>query len=65
MNYELSIEGLNRLLANYDKTNYLEARFQTRSLNEVAFSNGELEKISTIENSGLGVRSLVDGLLGI
>ena len=46
MNYELSIEGLNRLLAKFDETNYLEARFQARSLNEVAFSNGDLEKIS-------------------
>jgi TldD protein len=64
MNYELSIEGLNRLLAKYDETNYLEARYQARSLNEVAFSNGDLEKISTIENSGLCVRALVDGCWG-
>jgi TldD protein len=64
MNYELSIEILNRLLAKYDETYYLEARYQARSLNEVAFSNGDLEKISTIENSGLGVRSLVEGCWG-
>ena len=64
MNYELSIEILNRLLARYDETYYLEARYQARSLNEVTFSNGDLEKISTIENSGLGVRSLVEGCWG-
>jgi TldD protein len=64
MNYELSIEILNRLLAKYDETYYLEARYQARSLNEVTFSNGDLEKISTIENSGLGVRSLVEGCWG-
>jgi TldD protein len=64
MDYELSIEILNRLLTKYDKTYYLEARYQTRSLNEVSFSNGELEKISTIENSGLGLRALVEGCWG-
>jgi TldD protein len=64
MNYELSIEILNRLLAKYDESYYLEARYQARSLNEVTFSNGDLEKISTIENSGLGVRSLVEGCWG-
>ena len=64
MDYELSIEILNRLLTKYDKTYYLEARYQTRGLNEVSFSNGELEKISTIENSGLGIRSLVEGCWG-
>ena len=64
MNYEVSIEILKRLLTKYEASYYLEARYQARSLNEVTFTNGDLEKISTVENSGVGIRSLVGGCWG-
>jgi TldD protein len=64
MNDGLSIENLRTLIRKYPEDYYLEARFQSRVLNEVTFSNGELEKISTIENSGVSVRSLVEGCWG-
>src|ERR671915_2615290 len=43
---------------------YVEARYQSRLASEVNFTNGELERIRVVENTGCGIRVLVDGCWG-
>ncbi|MGA9148961.1 MAG: TldD/PmbA family protein [Candidatus Nitrosopolaris sp.] len=45
-------------------TQYAETRYQCRIINEVNFSNGEIELIRNVSNSGCGIRVLVDGCWG-
>ncbi|MFL6498955.1 MAG: TldD/PmbA family protein [Nitrososphaera sp.] len=43
---------------------YVEARYQSRVTSEVNFINGEVERIRVVENTGCGIRVLVDGCWG-
>jgi TldD protein len=60
----LVIDDLLSLISKAKDTKYVEVRYQSRTTNEVNFSNGELERIRSIENSGCGIRVLVDGCWG-
>ncbi len=60
----LVIDDLYSLISKAKDTKYVEIRYQSRTTNEVNFSNGELERIRTIQNSGCGIRVLVDGCWG-
>ena len=60
----LVIDDLFSLISKARNTKYVEVRYQSRTTNEVNFSNGELERIRSIENSGCGIRVLVDGCWG-
>jgi TldD protein len=60
----LVIDDLSSLISKAKDTEYVEVRYQSRTINEVSFSNGELERIRNIQNSGCGIRVLVDGCWG-
>ena len=60
----LVIDDLCSLISKAKDTKYVEVRYQSRTTNEVNFSNGELERIRSIQNSGCGIRVLVDGCWG-
>jgi TldD protein len=55
-----------RLLISSSSTDatYVEGRYQSRLTSEVNFTNGELERIRIVENTGCGIRVLVDGCWG-
>jgi TldD protein len=60
----LAIDDLYSLISKAKDTKYVEVRYQSRTTNEVNFSNGELERIRSVQNSGCGIRVLVDGCWG-
>lgn len=57
-------DDLKSLISKGNGATYVEARYQSRVTNEIAFSNGELERIRNAVNSGCGIRVLVDGCWG-
>ena len=57
-------DDLKRLISKCNGAAYVEARYQSRITNEIAFSNGELERIRNAVNSGCGIRVLADGCWG-
>jgi TldD protein len=64
MAVSLIVDDLQSIISKCKDAKYTETRYQSRVTNEVIFSNGELETISTVENSGCGIRVLVDGCWG-
>jgi TldD protein len=64
MTDSLIVDDLQSIISKGNDAKYAETRYQSRVTNEVIFSNGELETISTVENSGCGIRVLVDGCWG-
>src|SRR5919108_1933638 len=60
----LVIDDLYSLISKAKDTKYVEVRYQSRTTNEVNFSNGELERIRSVQSSGCGIRVLVDGCWG-
>jgi TldD protein len=58
------IDSLRSLISYSRGTSYVEARYQSRLTTEVNFVNGELERIRMVENTGCGIRVLVDGCWG-
>jgi TldD protein len=58
------IDSLRSLISYSRGTSYVEARYQSRLTTEVNFVNGELERIRIVENTGCGIRVLVDGCWG-
>ena len=58
------IDDLQSTISKCKGAKYVESRYQSRTTNEVNFSNGELEIIRTVQNSGCGIRVLVDGCWG-
>jgi TldD protein len=64
MTVSLIVDDLQSIISKCKDAKYTETRYQSRVTNEVIFSNGELETISTVENSGCGIRVLVDGCWG-
>ncbi|HYZ50382.1 MAG TPA: DNA gyrase modulator, partial [Nitrososphaeraceae archaeon] len=59
-----TFDDLKDLISKTNGATYVEARYQSRITNEIAFSNGELERIRNTINSGCGIRVLVDGCWG-
>jgi TldD protein len=57
-------DNLRLLISSSKSATYVEARYQSRVASEVNFINGELERIRVVENSGCGIRVLVDGCWG-
>src|ERR687883_1635001 len=64
MTAPLVIDDLRSIISKNRDTKYIETRYLSRITNEVNFSNGELEIIRTVHNSGCGIRVLVDGCWG-
>ncbi|MGC2428504.1 MAG: TldD/PmbA family protein [Nitrososphaeraceae archaeon] len=64
MIHSLVIDDLQTIISKSRGTKYVEARYQSRITNEVNFSNGELEMIRSVLNSGCGFRVLVEGCWG-
>jgi TldD protein len=58
------IDSLRSLISFSKGTSYVEARYQAGVTTEVNFVNGELERIRVAENTGCGIRVLVDGCWG-
>ena len=64
MTNSLIIDDLRFVISKSKGAKFVETRYQFRTTNEVIFSNGELEMIRTVQNSGRGLRVLVDGCWG-
>src|SRR5919198_642398 len=64
MTNSLVIDDLQSVISKSKDATYIETRYQSRISNEINFSNGELEVIRTVQNSGCGIRVLVDGCWG-
>lgn len=58
------LDTLQSLMSKSRGTSYAEARYHARTLSEVNFVNGRLERIRMVENAGCGIRVLVDGCWG-
>jgi hypothetical protein len=58
------IDQLYSLVSKSSGARYAESRYQCRIINEVNFSNGEIELMRNVSNSGCGIRVLVDGCWG-
>ncbi|HET7147679.1 MAG TPA: TldD/PmbA family protein [Candidatus Nitrosopolaris sp.] len=61
---ERVFDNLYSLIATISGAKYAETRYHCRIINEVNFSNGEIELIRNVSNSGCGIRVLVDGCWG-
>ena len=61
---EAIFDELYSLISKISGAKYAETRYQCRIINEVNFSNGEIELIRNVSNSGCGIRVLVDGCWG-
>lgn len=46
------------------RATYAEARYHARTVSEVNFASGRLERVRMVENAGCGIRVLVDGCWG-
>lgn len=55
-------ELLNRLVV--QSAGWVELRYQSRTTQQIAFRNGDLEESSVKRIRGIGVRALVDGVFG-
>src|SRR5437773_12307578 len=64
MTNSLVIDDLQSIISKNRDAKYIETRYLSRVTNEINFSNGELDTVSTVENSGCGIRVLVDGCWG-
>lgn len=51
-------------LVSKSSAKYVEARYQQRSVTEVKFVNGKMDRIRVVESAGCGIRVLVDGCWG-
>src|ERR1043165_2869487 len=60
----LVFDDLRSVISKSRDTKYIEACYLSRITNEINFSNGELETIRNVQNSGCGIRVLVDGCWG-
>lgn len=58
------LDRLESLISNSADADYAEARYHARTVSEVSFVNGRLERIKMSENAGCGIRVLVDGCWG-
>jgi TldD protein len=59
------LDRLRSALSGRDSSvSYAEIRFQSRTVSEVAFVNGELDRIRAVESSGSGIRVLSGGSWG-
>ncbi len=57
-------DQLYSLVSKSNGAKYVETRYHCRIINEVNFSNGEIELMRNVSNSGCGIRVLVDGCWG-
>jgi TldD protein len=57
-------DELGNLLEQAKGASYAEIRYHSRLLNEIRISKGELERIRSVVNDGVGIRVLVDGCWG-
>src|ERR687886_568448 len=64
MTASLVIDDLRCIISKSRDTKYIETRYLSRITNEVNFSNGDLDTIRTVHNSGCAIRVLVDGCWG-
>jgi TldD protein len=64
MTHSLTTDDLRSVISKSKGAKYVETRYHSRITNEVNFTNGELETIRTVQNSGCGIRVLVDGCWG-
>jgi TldD protein len=53
-----------RSLVSSARATYAEARYHARTVSEVNFASGRLERVRMVENAGCGIRVLVDGCWG-
>ena len=58
------VDSLRSLISSSRGAKYVEARCQSRSVVEVSFVNGRLDRIRAVDNVGCGIRVLVDGCWG-
>ena len=58
------VDELRNLLEQAKGASYAEIRYHSRLLNEIRISNGELDRIRSVVNDGVGIRVLVDGCWG-
>ncbi|MFL6502436.1 MAG: TldD/PmbA family protein [Nitrososphaera sp.] len=63
-NGEQIADTLRLLISSSQSATYVEARYQSRVTSEVNFINGEVERIRVVENTGCGIRVLVNGCWG-
>jgi TldD protein len=57
-------DSLRSLVSHSNGTSYIEARCQSRFMTEVSFVNGSPDRTRVVENTGCGIRVLVDGCWG-
>jgi TldD protein len=57
-------DQLYSLVSKSNGAKYVETRYHCRIINELNFSNGEIELVRNVSNSGCGIRVLVDGCWG-
>lgn len=58
------IDRLLSLISSSKGATYCEARYLARFMTEISFVNGELDRMRVVENSGCGIRVLVEGCWG-
>lgn len=58
------LDTLRSLVSSSRAPGYVEARYHARTVSEVSFVNGRLERVRMVENAGCGIRVLVDGCWG-
>jgi TldD protein len=58
------LDTLRSLVSSSSGAGYVEARYHARIVSEVNFVNGRLERARMVENTGCGIRVLVDGCWG-
>ena len=61
---QVSVEELKKFMEQAKSTSYIELRYHEKVLNEIRVSNGELDRIRSVVNDGIGIRVLVDGAWG-
>lgn len=60
----VSVEELVKLMEQAKGASYVELRYHARESNEIKVSNGELDRIRSVVNNGIGIRVLVNGCWG-
>ncbi|MBE43757.1 MAG: Zn-dependent protease [Thaumarchaeota archaeon] len=61
---QVSVEELKKFMEQAKSTSYIELRYHEKVLNEIRVSNGELDRIRSVVNDGIGIRVLVSGCWG-
>jgi TldD protein len=61
---QISIEDLKKFMEEARGASYVELRYHARTLNEIRVSKGELDRIRSVVNNGIGIRVLVGGCWG-